>query len=128
MTKIEDLYKKYFNDVFLYIKRLSGNEHIAEEICSETFFRAMRSLDSFRGECDVRVWLCQIAKNNYYSYLKKTNILQVLMNRTYQKFQTQQIYWKNNFLSIMKQNKYKKYYMKSLNHTKRFLCGGFLRS
>lgn len=23
------------------------------------------------GDCDMRVWLCQIAKNTYYSYLKK---------------------------------------------------------
>ena len=31
----------------------------------------MRSIDSFRGETDVRVWLCQIAKNCYLSHLKK---------------------------------------------------------
>ncbi len=31
----------------------------------------MRSIDNFRGETDVRVWLCQIAKNCYFSYLKK---------------------------------------------------------
>ena len=31
----------------------------------------MNSIDSFRGDCDIRVWLCQIAKNCYYSYLKK---------------------------------------------------------
>lgn len=73
MTDFENLYKQYFNDVFLYIMRLSGNSHIAEDICSETFFRAMRSLDSFRGDCDVRVWLCRIAKNCYYSYLKKSS-------------------------------------------------------
>lgn len=79
MTEIEQVYKKYFKDVFLYVKRLSGNEHIAEEISSETFFRAMQSLDKFRGDCDVRVWLCQIAKNCYYSYLKKTNAQVVLM-------------------------------------------------
>ena len=25
----------------------------------------MKSINSFRGDCDVRVWLCQIAKNCY---------------------------------------------------------------
>lgn len=49
------------------------NEHLAEEITSETFFKAMKSIGDFRGECDMRVWLCQIAKNAYYSYLKKNN-------------------------------------------------------
>lgn len=71
MTEFENIYRTYFNDVFLYIRRLSGNEHIAEEITSETFYKAMRSIDSFRGDCDIRVWLCQIAKNSYYTYLKK---------------------------------------------------------
>lgn len=71
MTEFENIYRTYFNDVFLYIRRLSGNKHIAEEITSETFYKAMRSIDSFRGDCDIRVWLCQIAKNCYYTYLKK---------------------------------------------------------
>ena len=73
VTDYEHLYNIYFNDVYLYILRLSGNEHIAEEITSDTFFKAMKSIDSFRGDCDVRVWLCQIAKNCYYSYVKKSN-------------------------------------------------------
>ncbi|MBR2875990.1 MAG: sigma-70 family RNA polymerase sigma factor [Clostridia bacterium] len=73
MTDFEKVYKEYFNDVYLYIKRLSGNEHIAEEITSETFFKALKSIDSFRGECEVRVWLCQIAKNSYFTYLKKNS-------------------------------------------------------
>ncbi len=71
MTDFEQLYNTYFNDVYRYIFRLSGNAHIAEEITSETFFKALKSIDNFRGDCDVRVWLCQIAKNSYYSYLKK---------------------------------------------------------
>lgn len=71
MTDFEDIYKRYFKDVFLYVKAISGDESIAEEITSETFFKALKSLDSFKGGCDIRVWLCQIAKNSYFSYLKK---------------------------------------------------------
>lgn len=69
--EFEKIYVKYFNDVFLFLKRLSKDEGIAEEITSETFFKAMRSIDSFRGETDIRVWLCQIAKNCYFSHLKR---------------------------------------------------------
>ena len=71
MTDFEQLYRTYFGDVYLYILRLSGSEHVAEEITSDTFFKAMKSIDSFRGDCDVRVWLCQIAKHCYYSHKKK---------------------------------------------------------
>lgn len=69
--EFDQIYSAYFKSVYLYVMQLSGNEHIAEEITSETFFKAINSVDSFRGDCDMRVWLCQIAKNTYYSYLKK---------------------------------------------------------
>ena len=76
MTDFEKLYNTYFRDVYLYIRRLSGDEHIAEEITSETFFKAMDSIENFRGDCDVRVWLCQIAKNCYYTHIKKAGKFQ----------------------------------------------------
>lgn len=71
--EFEQIYKTYFKSVYQYIRQISGDEHIAEEITSETFFKAMKSIGDFRGECDMRVWLCQIAKNTYYSYLKKNS-------------------------------------------------------
>lgn len=71
MTEFEKIYRTYFNDVYLYIRKLSRDDVIAEEITSVAFFKAMQKLDSFKGDCDIRVWLCQIAKNSYYSYLKK---------------------------------------------------------
>jgi RNA polymerase sigma-70 factor (ECF subfamily) len=70
--EFEEIYTTYFSDVYMYIRRLSRDEHLAEEITSETFFKAISSIESFRGDCDIRVWLCQIAKNCYFTYLKKT--------------------------------------------------------
>ena len=67
----EQLYNTYFKDVYLYIRKLSGNQYIAEEVTSETFFKAIGSIENFRKDCDFYVWLCQIAKNTYYSSLKK---------------------------------------------------------
>ena len=78
--EFEQIYTTYFRDVYLYIRKLSNNEHIAEEITSETFFKAMKSIDSFRGDCDIRVWLCQIAKNCYYSYIKKADRTECIDN------------------------------------------------
>ncbi len=71
--EFEQIYNAYFKSVYRYIRKLSGDEHIAEEITSETFLKVMKSIRDFRGECDMRVWICQIAKNTYYSYLKKSN-------------------------------------------------------
>ena len=78
--EFEQIYTTYFRDVYLYIRKLSNSEHIAEEITSETFFKAMKSIDSFRGDCDIRVWLCQIAKNCYYSYIKKAGRTECIDN------------------------------------------------
>ena len=72
MTEFEKIYRTYFDDVYLYIRRLSGDENIAEEVTSEAFFKALRGVSGFRGDCDIRVWLCQIAKNCYYTHLKKS--------------------------------------------------------
>lgn len=84
VTEFEKIYQECFKDVFLFARRLSGDEHIAEEITSDTFFKAMRSLDSFRGDCDIRVWLCQIAKNCYFSYQKKRGRIEHIDNNEFE--------------------------------------------
>ena len=73
MNDFESIYRDYFADVYRYTRSLTLDENRAEELTEETFFRAMRSLPSFRGECDVRVWLCRIAKNLYLNEQKKRN-------------------------------------------------------
>ena len=75
VKKIEKLYQLYFKDIYLFVKAISKDEHIAEEITQETFFKAIKSINYFKGDCDIRVWLCQIAKNTYYSYCKKNNCI-----------------------------------------------------
>jgi RNA polymerase sigma-70 factor (ECF subfamily) len=52
--------------------RISGYEYaLAEELTQETFYRAFISLHRFQGRCQIKTWLCQIAKNVYYEYLRK---------------------------------------------------------
>lgn len=68
---IEELYRTYFDIVYRYICSISQDGPLAEEVTQETFFKALKKIDQFRGDCDVRVWLCQIAKNTLYDHLKK---------------------------------------------------------
>lgn len=75
MTDIEILYNNYFKDVYLFVFSLSKDKYIAEDITSETFMKAIKSIDSFKGNCDIKTWLFQIAKNSYYSYLRKNKYL-----------------------------------------------------
>jgi len=71
VTEFEEVYRRYFKDVFLYVMSICGDEQIAEDIISETFLKALENIDGFKGNCDIRVWLCQIAKNTYFSYIRK---------------------------------------------------------
>ena len=71
MADFNDVYKRYFRDVYHYAFSLCKNEALAEEITQETFFKALSSLESFDGKCKVSVWLCQIAKNTYISICRK---------------------------------------------------------
>lgn len=71
MADFEALYRQYFRDVYKYALSLCRSESEAEELTQETFFKAMQSIDGFKGECRVYVWLCQIVKNTYFSQAKK---------------------------------------------------------
>ncbi|MDR7855193.1 sigma-70 family RNA polymerase sigma factor [Tissierella sp.] len=71
MTEFEEIYNNYFKDVYFFIYSLSKDKYIAEDLTSETFIKAIKSIESFKGKCDIKVWLFQIAKNSYYSYIRK---------------------------------------------------------
>lgn len=71
MAKLEEIYNNYFKDVYYFAYSLSKDKNAAEDITSETFIKAIKSIDSFKGKCDIKVWLFQIAKNTYYTYMRK---------------------------------------------------------
>lgn len=67
----DSVYQSHFDSVYRYVLSLSRDPHIAEEITQETFFKALRSLDQFRGDSSVKSWLCTIAKNIWISEQRK---------------------------------------------------------
>lgn len=71
MQEFEAIFKSYSPMVFRYLLSLCGNETMAEELTSETFYRAYLHIGSFRGECKVETWLCQIAKNALAKELRR---------------------------------------------------------
>lgn len=71
MNELTEIYEKYGEQVFKYLYVLCRNTDIAEELTQETFYQAVRSIDSYNGKCKMSVWLCQIAKYTYYKYVDK---------------------------------------------------------
>lgn len=68
---IEEIYKRHMKNVYNYIFCLCNNESLAEEVTQETFYRAMKGINKFRGDCKIQVWLCQIAKHVLYKERKR---------------------------------------------------------
>lgn len=67
MNDFERIYYEYHDAVYRYVFSLCRDSTQAEEITQESFFRALKHIDSFRGDCSLRTWLCQIAKNTFCS-------------------------------------------------------------
>ncbi|MBR3601524.1 MAG: sigma-70 family RNA polymerase sigma factor [Lachnospiraceae bacterium] len=73
MDEFDRVYAEYFSEVYKFVISLCQNPELAEEITQETFFKALKNIDKFKGNCKLSTWLCKIAKNTYYSYVKKHN-------------------------------------------------------
>lgn len=71
MKDFEKIYTGYVKDVYKFLIKLSGNPDIAEELTQATFAKAFEHMEQFQGRCKISVWLCQIAKNEYFMYCRK---------------------------------------------------------
>jgi len=69
--EFREVYDLYFQDVYKYILSLCRDPAVAEEVTQETFFKALKNIDAFKGQCRLYVWLCQIGKNTYFTYAAK---------------------------------------------------------
>ncbi len=71
MTEFETIYRTYFREVELYLRAICHDAHLAEELTEQVFFQALKALPEFRGDCDIRTWLCAMGRNCYLTRLRK---------------------------------------------------------
>ncbi len=71
MQDMEQIYEEYFEAVNKYLFCLTHNNDISEELTQETFYKAVKKINTYKGECKISVWLCQIAKNLWYDQCRK---------------------------------------------------------
>ena len=67
----ERVYCEYYPSVYRYMLSLTKNKHTAEEIAQETFFKALKNIEKYDPQQNMLTWLCTIAKNTWFSSLKK---------------------------------------------------------
>lgn len=71
MQEFETIFKDFTPIVFRFLLSLCGDDSLAEELTSETFYQAYLHIGQYRGDCKIETWLCQIAKNALYKELKR---------------------------------------------------------
>ena len=68
---LKKMYEEYKQDVFKYLVSLTHDTSLSEDLVSETFLGALKSLHKFKGESSIKTWLFSIARNKWYEYLRK---------------------------------------------------------
>ena len=61
---IRDLYRRYAPRVHAVVRRLAGDDQLAEDWAQEAWVRAFRALPTFRGDARFSTWLHRIAVNS----------------------------------------------------------------
>lgn len=63
------LYRKYQNEIYLYLYSLCHNRELAQDLMQETFLKAILSLKN--DHANVRAWLYLVARNLFFNYQNK---------------------------------------------------------
>ena len=71
MQNMDEIYEECFETVYKYLFCLTHNSDISEELTQETFYRAVKKINTYNGKCKISVWLCQIAKHLWYNQCRK---------------------------------------------------------
>lgn len=78
MKDFEEIYRQYYQEIFRFLMRLTGNNyHLSEELAQECFYQAYISLGRFKNKCSIKTWLCQISKNCWMKYIRKNKKISI---------------------------------------------------
>lgn len=76
MVDFEEAYTKYFDLIYRYSYSLCQNEKTAEDVTQDTFLKAISHIDKYDPNYRFETWLCQIAKNTYFTLFEKNKRVQ----------------------------------------------------
>jgi RNA polymerase sigma-70 factor (ECF subfamily) len=67
----EAFFNAYFPRLYRFaLPRLNGNVDATREIVQVTLGKAIRKIESFRGESGLFTWICQICRNEIVDYIR----------------------------------------------------------
>ena len=68
---MDAIYKKYCKCVYNFLYKLTNDIELSEELTQETFYTAIKKINTLKDNESIRTWLYQIAKNKWKDYLRK---------------------------------------------------------
>lgn len=68
---MDAIYKKYCKCVYNFLYKLTNDIELSEELTQETFYTAIKKINTLNKKESIRTWLYKIAKNKWKDYLKK---------------------------------------------------------
>lgn len=68
--QIEELIERYGNDILRLCSIYLGDGQLAQDAFQETFVKAWKALDTFRGDSSEKTWLSHIAVNTCRDLLR----------------------------------------------------------
>lgn len=66
--------REHWDNVFGHLYRLSGKQHVAEDLAQETFLRAGQQCRSFKAGTNLRAWLMRIATNAFLDSRRRASV------------------------------------------------------
>ncbi len=70
-SRIESLYEDYRRPLLAHLIRLVSDREAAEDLCQETFVKAIRGWERHDPHASAAAWLYRIATNTAYDYLRR---------------------------------------------------------
>lgn len=68
---MDEIYRRHAKAVYAFLLAKTADSMLAEEMTQETFYQAVKSIGSFKGESSVSTWLIGIANNVLRGYFRK---------------------------------------------------------
>lgn len=60
---LEELFARYYKDVYVYLYHFSRDASLSEDLASEVFLEVVKSVATFRGQADIKTWILSIARH-----------------------------------------------------------------
>ena len=74
MDKFQELYEQNYKKVYYYLKNLSSNNKIAEDLVQETFYKSLVYTSTNKNVEINTAWLIKAAHNLFVDYLRRNKI------------------------------------------------------